>query len=223
MSKGVIFRFFECCPKSLMGALVFMLVGLTFLNNQLNFDIPSTSKIRDAAGFIATFKEVEPLSVHEFSSEIATSYTSNVPATYSASYSYTGANTYLANLFHINNPTPVSSPAVDAGYGVMRYTGYGGRFLYGHSTLGFARIKTLYVGDTFTVTMDGETATYQVSARYVFSKAAELDGSGNNARRTRIYSAIDESGARHSISLMTCGNGWNNDDGYRLVLYADRI
>lgn len=210
-------------PKAVMSLGVFAFFSLTFLNNQLNFDIPANAKIRDAADFSKSFEIKEKIDPKEVADkEIATGITRVAYVPVTTSYYYTGAN-YIANLFHINNPTPVSSPAVDAGAGVMRYMGYGGRFLYGHSTMGFSRLKTLYVGDTFTVTMDGGTATYRVVQRYVFNKGAELDGAANSSRRARIYSAVDENGASHALSLMTCGNGANNDANYRLVLFADRI
>lgn len=204
--------------------LVFALAGLTFLNNQLNFDIPAANKVRDAFNLSTPFSEVAKLEPRNGAKPLATTYTSPVPAAgYYAPASYTSFAGVSSANFHISEPTTVSDPAVDAGYGVMRYTGYGGRFLYGHSSLAFSPLKTLYVGSTFTATIGGATATYRVSERYVFNKAADLDGPGNNARRTRIYSARDESGTRHALSLMTCGNGANNDSGFRLVLFADRI
>lgn len=224
MSKGVIFNFFEHCPKSLMSFLVFAFAGLTFLCNQLNFNIPASRKVRDAADFTTPFSEVAKLEPRSAVKGIASTYTSAVPtAGYYTPASYTSFAGVSAQNFHIAEPTPVSNPAIDAGYGVMRYMGYGGRFLYGHSSLAFSPIKSLYVGNTFTATIDGVTATYRVSQRYVFNKASDLDGTNNNARRTRIYSARDENNTRHSLALMTCGNGGNNDSNYRLVLFADAI
>ena len=222
MSVKVIFERFS---SQLCLGLVFILTGLAFLNTQLNFDIPASNKVRDAFDASTPFTEVEKLSLRSDTKAIATSYTSPVPAaSYYAPAAYSSvASAPAATPFHIAEPTPVSNPSVDAGYGIMRYTGYGGRFLYAHSSLAFHPLKSLYVGSTFTATIDGVTATYRVSQRYVFHKASQLDGSANNARRTRIYSARDESGTRHSLALMTCGNGANNDSGYRLVLFADRI
>lgn len=231
MSKRVIFaKISELFAKiekfsAPLGLVMFFaLAGLTFLNNQLNFDIPASRKVRDAAGFATPFAEVEKISLRSGTKDLATSYTSAVPtAGYYAPASYSSFATAFTGGFHIAEPTPVANPAVDAGYGIMRYTGYGGRFLYGHSSLAFSPLKGLYPGSTFTATIDGVTATYRVSQRYVFNKATELDGVGNNARRTRIYSARDEAGTRHALALMTCGNGANNDSNYRLVLFADRV
>ena len=216
---------FERFSGQLCLGLVAILAGLTFLNNQLNFDIPASHKVRDAAGFATPFSEVEKLDLRNGTKDIAASYASSVPTAgyYYAPVVRTGAVSAPAAVFHIAEPTPVADPSVDAGYGVMRYTGYGGRFLYAHSSLAFSPIKSLYPGSTFTATIDGVTATYRVSARYVFNKAADLDGAANNARRTRIYSARDESGTRHALALMTCGNGANNDSNFRLVLFADRV
>lgn len=232
MSKRVIFgkisHFIDRLAtwhKPLCMVMIFALAGLTFLNTQLNFDIPSAAKVRDAAGFTEPFSEIKKLDIREIKGELASTYASSVPTAgyYYAPVARTGAVSAPAAVFHIAEPTPVADPSVDAGYGVMRYTGYGGRFLYAHSSLAFSPIKSLYLGSTFTATIDGVTATYRVSARYVFNKAADLDGAANNARRTRIYSARDESGTRHALALMTCGNGANNDSNFRLVLFADRV
>ena len=205
----------------LCAIMIFALAGLTFLHNQLNFDIPASNKVRDAAGFAHAFEETEKLDLREISADIATNFTPYVPVTYSY---YGGSSSSQSSSFHIAEPTPVSDPSVDAGYGVMRYVGpYGSHFLYAHSTRAFSPIKWLYVGSTFTATIDGATATYRVSGRYVFNKSSELNGSANNSRRTRIYASKDENGTPHSLSLMTCGNGSNDDPNYRLVLFADQI
>jgi len=204
--------------------LIFALAGLTFLNHQLSFDIPAARRVRDAFDAASPFSEVTKLEPHSGAKPLATTYTSPVPtAGYYAPASRTGLTSAPATGFHISEPTPVPDPSEDARYGIMRYTGYGGRFLYAHSSLAFSPLKSLYVGSTFTATIDGVTATYRVSQRYVFHKATELDGPSNNSRRTRIYSARDESNTRHSLALMTCGNGSNDDGNYRLVLFADHI
>ncbi len=233
MSKGVISNFIERYSKALSSVLVFALTGLVFLSNQLNFDIPSSTKVRDAAGFIEPLTKVEKLETRELKTEILSNYVSSVP---SAGYRYTPTTTYVARAaastsgFHISEPSVVSNPNVDAGYGIMRYIdssrGYNGNFLYAHSSLGFAPIKSLGVGSTFTATINGVTATYRVSARYVFNKAQQLTGGGeNNKRRDRMYRGkdYDAGGVQHSLALMTCGNGYNDDSNYRLVLFADRV
>lgn len=211
--------------------LVFALAGLTFLNNQLNFDIPAANKVRDAFNLSTPFSEVAKLEPRNGAKPLATTYTSPVPAAgYYAPASYTSYTAFApaAATFHISEPTVVDSPAVDAGYGIMRYIdkryGYVGKFLYAHSTLAFSPLKSLSVDNYFTATIDGITSTYRVSARYVFNKASQLDGDGeNNSRRDRIYRAKDENGVPHDLSLMTCGNGYNDDRNYRLVLFADQI
>lgn len=205
---------------ALCSLLFLALAGLTFLNHQLNFDIPASNKVRDAFEYGTAFSEVEKLDIREIKNEIATSYVSSVPVS-GYHYAATTTNTSTSS-FHIGEPTPVYDTDVDAGGGVMRYMTYGGRFLYAHSTRAFNPIKYLYIGDTFTATIDGATSTYRIASRYVYNKANELDGKANNQRRINIYTARDESG-RHALSLMTCGNGSNNDGNFRLVLYADKI
>lgn len=232
MKKGFISNFIGRCPKALASVLVFMLAGVSFMNTQLNFDIPASTKVRDAAGFVTPFAEIEKMDVREIKTEIATNYVSSVP---SAGYryapaAYTASASAPASSFHISEPSVVNNPNVDAGYGVMRYIdtsfGYRGNFLYAHSNLAFSPIKSLGVGDYFTATIDGATATYRVSARYVYNKAGKLSGNGdNNRRRDQIYRAkdFDAGGVQHSLSLMTCGNGYNDDSNFRLVLFADRV
>jgi len=226
MSKRVIFSNIFGKMSNFSGALCSLLIltlaGLAFLNHQLNFDIPASNKVRDAFDAATPFKEVEKLDVREIKGEIASTFVSSVPTSgyYYASYSAPVATSSAK--FHIGEPTKVYNTDVDAGSSVMRYMTYGGRFLYAHSTRAFNPIKYLGVNDTFTATIDGVTSTYRVSARYVYNKASDLDGNANNQRRINIYSARDVSG-RHSLSLMTCGNGYNDDSRYRLVLYADII
>ena len=234
MSRRVIFSNilgkFSNFSGALCSLLFLTLAGLTFLNHQLSFDIPASNKVRDAFDAAAPFTEVKKLDIREIKTEIASSYVSGVPASshYYASYSAPSQSTARSAGFHINEPAVVNNPNVDAGYGVKRYIdqrfGYIGKFLYGHSTLAFSPLKTLYDGSQFTATINGVTSTYRVSGRYVYNKASQLDGSGaNNKRRDSIYRAKDESGNVHSLSLMTCGNGSNDDSNWRLVLFADAI
>ena len=217
MSKRVIINVISRFSGTFMCLGLFVLIGLGFLNNQLSFDIPASSKVRDAAGFTEPFEEAEKLDLRSAVKEVASTYVSAVPvASYYAPYAYSGGSSSSYGGFHISNPTPVGDPSVDAGYGVMRYNG---TFLYGHSSLAFSPLKSLYVGSTFTVTMDGETATYVVRRREVFDKST-LDGS--SSLRWSIYRA-NFRGSKYSLSLMTCGNGSNDDSNYRLVLFADRV
>ncbi|MBR3233049.1 hypothetical protein IKF74_02105 [Candidatus Saccharibacteria bacterium] len=219
MKQGVIFRIFHRYPSLFCSLALFGFFALAGLNQQLNLNLPSSARVRDEANFSTTFATAEKLDIREGSKEIASNFTSRVPIT---SYSYVASSAQPAAQpagFHINNPTPVYSPAVDAGYGVMRYMSYGGNFLYGHSSLAFSPLKNLYVGSTFSVTMDGQTATYVVSRREVFQKSA-LDA--NAALRSAIYSAAYR-GSNYGLALMTCGNGANDDSNHRLVLFANRI
>ena len=229
ISSNILDRFSNF-SGALCSLLFLTLAGLTFLNHQLSFDIPASTKVRDAFDVSLSLTELKKLDIREIKTEIASTYASSVPTAnyYYASYSAPAASTSRSTSFHINEPAVVNNPNVDAGYGVKRYIdqkyGYKGKFLYGHSTLAFSALKSLYVGSQFTATIDGVTSTYRVSARYVFNKASQLDGRGaNNSRRDRIYRAKDEDSNAHSLSLMTCGNGSNDDSNWRLVLFADAI
>lgn len=226
MSKGVIFsnifKKFSSFSGALCSLLILILFGLTFVNHQLNVDIPASNKVRDALDLSVPFTEVEKMDLREIKGDIATNYVSSVPVSGYRAPAASQTTSTATNVFHIGEPTPVYDTAVDAGNGVMRYMTYGGRFLYAHSNRAFNPIKYLGVGSTFTATLDGVTSTYRVSARYIYNKAADLDGKANNQRRINIYTARD-GGVRHSLSLMTCGNGSNDDGNYRIVLYADAI
>lgn len=96
-------------------------------------------------------------------------------------------------------------------------------FFYGHSTLAFNDLKTRYVGDLLQIVdKNGTTHTYQVKQRIVKSKAY-LNGDGKNDGFTSNMYGAKYLGQKYSISLMTCGNGANNDGNYRLILFADEV
>lgn len=238
MSKKVIFSLFNRFPSFFCSLALFGFFALAGLTQQLNLNLPKEAKVRDEVSFSSTaFPAAEKLDIRNSIKEPATSFISAVPTTAntyiaSANNTNSASNVKQSALFSISNPTPVSSPSVDAGNGVMRYIdskyGYSGKFLYAHSTRAFSPLKTLYVGSTFVATIDGNTATYSISKRYVFNKSNDLDGGGiNNRRRDSIYRGKEllDNGAtvQHSLALMTCGNGANDDSNYRLVLYADQI
>lgn len=187
---------------------LFSVLFLSFASLTIPLAIQSqenTNEIRDKATFTQTFTEVKTIEPRKAVS-VDNLATSRTAVTYS-SYSY---------YFTIANPTRVSTPAVDAGYGVMRYLD---KFLYGHSSLAFSPLKSLGVGSRFVVTMDGETNTYEVVVREVFERDY-LDS--NSALRKAIYNAKYH-GANYDLSLMTCGNGSNDDSSYRLVLFANKV
>ncbi len=200
--------------------MVFALAGLTFLNNQLNFDIPASAKVRDAANFAESFTEVDKLDIRSVEKSLATTFAASVP---SAGYSYYAPATTSASAttFHIGEPVLSGDLTYILDWSPMRYTGSGSRFLYGHSSTVFSPLKSLYAGSTFTATIDGVTSTYVISTRYSLSKATL---NSDNNLRTAIYAARDPyTGVRHSLSLMTCGNGNNDDGNFRLVFFADKI
>ena len=119
------------------------------------------------------------------------------------------------NTFRITNPTPVSDPSVDAGYGVMRYKS---KFLYAHSTRAFSPLKGLWEGSEIIVEMDGVVSRYTIKKRVVEEKAV-LDS--NSGLRAAIYSAAYR-GSQYDLVLMTCGNGANDDPNMRLILFATK-
>ncbi len=104
--------------------------------------------------------------------------------------------------------------------GVVQYQN---TFFYGHSTIAFDRLKTVYVGNEIKVVdINGRTHRYKIMQRVVKSKAY-LNGEGKNDGFTAgIYSA-NYYGTQYSAAFMTCGDGSNNDSNYRLVLFATEI
>ncbi len=210
-------RFVSKYRGSLYTLLFLGFVDLSFFNNYLNFS-RTTSKIRDTipvlktASEIATLEPIKPLKTDE---SLAT-----VPKT-STRYIFGSSTAKASSAFHIANVVDVADPSVDAGNGIKRFNYKGAnRFLYGHSTLAFSPLKRLYVGNTFTATLDGVTKTYRVEQRVVFNKASDLDN--NAARRAALYTG-KYNGSSYDLALMTCGNGSNDDSNFRLVLFANAI
>ncbi|MBQ6571048.1 sortase [Candidatus Saccharibacteria bacterium] len=118
--------------------------------------------------------------------------------------------------FYIINPEIIPDnatvlPAPDDG--IKHYKS----LLYGHSLSDFDPIKYLSVGDLVSLTKNGITTLYRVSARNVYNKARDLDGVANSVFRDKLYTA-----SGHALNLMTCGDGTNDDSAYRLVLSLDR-
>lgn len=221
MSKGVIFRIFHRYPSIFCSLALFGFFALAGLNQQLNLNLPSSVKVRDEVDFSTAFATAEKLDIRAGTKEIASSFMAQVPT---AGYSYTyaaPAASAATTSFHISEPVASGNLEYILDWSPMRFTSYGGRFLYGHSSTVFSPLKAFYSGSTFTATIDGVTSTYVIRARYEYTKA-ELNG--NSGLRTAIYAARDPySNVRHSLSLMTCGNGNNDDGNYRLVFFADKV
>lgn len=221
MNNKVIKELFLRYTGALYSLLFFAFLGLARINTSFNFDLKSAS-IYDAAPSVSTFSELKKLTpVDDSLVALSSSYVSNVPRT-SASLVSAPRAASASNIFTINNPTTVSNPSIDAGYGVLRYNNgsNGGRFLYGHSSLAFNRLKTTFIGDKINVEMDSAPSTYVVSARVVFNKSSELDN--NSGRRLALYNA-KYNGTSYDLALMTCGNGTNDDPNFRLVLFLTKI
>ncbi len=202
MSKEVIFSKIKRFAMPLFSVMFLSFLSILVPFTEYTLSAPA-SEIRDTATFVNKLTELEPIELRKEVSidNLATSRTSG--------YHH---NSY----FTIVNPEKVSTPAVDAGYGVKRYLK---KFLYGHSSLAFSPLKNLYNGNRFVVTMDGETAAYEVVVREVFSRSY-LDS--NSALRKAIYNA-NYRGESYDLSLMTCGNGSNDDSSYRLILFANKV
>lgn len=108
----------------------------------------------------------------------------------------------------------------DAERGIVQYQS---TFYYGHSTIAFNRLKTVYVGDMIKVEdINGVVHTYKIAVRDVKSRAY-LNGDGKiDGYTAGVYSA-NYYGTQYSAAFMTCGNGSNNDSNYRLILFAYEI
>lgn len=106
----------------------------------------------------------------------------------------------------------------NAEYGVVKW----GPFYYAHSNLAFAPVKNLYVGNIFTITDSTGTHTYEVAVRDVFEREYLNSRAGKSAVTSPLYKA-KYYGTQYDISLMTCGDGTNDDSNYRLLIFANRI
>ena len=96
-----------------------------------------------------------------------------------------------------------------------------GKMIYGHRLTVFGGIMNLSVGSTFTVTMNGETATYRV----VGVKDLSVEDAKNNA--SLLYSAnyMTYKYGAYDLTLMTC-TGTINSDGsatHRRIVMAKRV
>ena len=223
MTHKVIFDYFHRYTGAFYSALLLIFLTLSGVNTWFNFDIPATSQIRDAGPILPNYSIAEPLHI---SSLLANSNVQDVPSTSTISSNYSAvryftqrrsASVASSGLTRFANIKAVSSPSVDAGTGIKSY---GTKFLYAHSSLAFAPLKSLNEGAKFEVEQNGQVFTYIVSRQVVFNRASDLDS--NSARRKAIYNA-SYNGKTYDLALMTCGNGTNDDPAYRLVVFATRI
>ena len=142
----------------------------------------------------------------DISANISDSYVGN----YSGGYSYSWSSSSSSTTFWY--PTIVSTMQADPGYSVLQYM----KMLYAHSNGPFGySFKSLGVGSRFTVVNGDGEQTYEIVSRQVYEKDYL---NSQKYLRLSIYQAKG-----HDISLMTCGNGYNDDSDYRLVLLADRV
>ncbi len=224
VKRKVIFEFITRFSGSLYSLLLFAFIGLSFLNSHFNFDLPSGSKIRDVSPITSSLEEAAKLSTPKKTEEIASTFTPGVSSVPKASNfgfmnsveAQHAALSRNSGMFTITNPTPVSDPSVDAGYGIKRY---GSKFLYAHSSLAFGPLKTIYEGGKIAVEMDGSYNVYEVARREVLPKSKLNASSG---LRLAIYGA-QIYGESYDLALMTCGNGSNDDSNYRLILFLRKV
>lgn len=148
---------------------------------------------------------------------------------------------YLADYDRIEiagNTVPIfysSSTLIDAGSQVGLY---GGHFLYGHNTANvFGGLSQMGIGDYFTVTLGGETKTYQVvnqdlQAKSHFEGEVIRQTTVSNMRvltSMKIMKAItaygEYNGNYYDYILMTCaGTSYGNGDAsHRLILMANEV
>ena len=221
MSVKVIFakfnQFFAKIEKfsgPLALSLVFVLTGLTFLNNQLNFDIPASSKVRDAAGFAEPFSEAKKLDLREISSAVPS--TNYAGARYSYTYAtYASAVTPVSSGFTIY-PAATSDNSYISPY-ETRALAYKGHFFFGHSGNAMNWVKSAGVGSI--VNANGETF------RVVQKLTLPLSTVQN------VYYSISEylsyRGKTYAAIVMTCGNGTYGADGnnnnFRTFLFMERV
>ena len=205
---------------SLYSLLFLGFLGLSFVNNYLNFSRSST-EIRDAGPTISALKTLEKIDLSEKKVEIAE--TNAKAPLRTASSVRTGAS----SSFSIVNPAPTSDNSYISPYesGVKVYKD---RFFFAHSTAAFNWIKYASEGDTFSVTRNGATETYRIAKKQVLSMSENYNG---KYPVSSYYSSISERsqflGKTYDISLMTCGDGTTgangNNSAYRTFVFAERV
>lgn len=126
--------------------------------------------------------------------------------------------------------TTVSDTTVDSGNHVNRYKkgNYDGRFLYGHNNAAvFGSLKSLGVGATFKVSIDGATHTYKIAKTVIFDKnvAKGTIELGDGINYMGQVAKAKFGGIQYDLSIMTChGKSLGGGDAtQRLVIFASRI
>ena len=108
----------------------------------------------------------------------------------------------------------------DAERGIIQFQN---TFFYGHSTIAFNRLKTVYIGDEIIVKdINGTSHRYKIIERMVRARHY-LNGDGKSDGFTAGIYTAEYNGNQYSAAFMTCGNGSNDDSNYRLILFAVEI
>ncbi|MDO4612029.1 MAG: hypothetical protein Q4B29_01025 [Candidatus Saccharibacteria bacterium] len=121
------------------------------------------------------------------------------------------------NLVHVNSTT------VDAGNHANKVN----KLVYGHNSAAvFGHLRSLQIGQTFTITENGITTTYKISFIDTYEKNGDLlQKNGTKSYMNSVYNAKDVNRTEHDLAIMTCaGTSLGNGDAtHRLVIFADAI
>ena len=171
-----------------------------------------TAKVTEPVKAVETAKVVETTKVAESAKDVGVDKAMESVPVNNVQFSW-GAQ----GIFETN------STAINAGNQVARM----GKLIWGHNYTTFGNIVRLKIGDTFTISENGKTTTYQVvanpingAAGVVLDKKSETALSyADNAKYDNItMNAMVNYGMGHSLVLMTC-YGSNS----RYVVVADAI
>lgn len=181
---------------------------------------PETKTVR-----ISTLEHEKPVEIPDLRTGFVTANNPQTQVQKSTNQETTAKQTEEIPVFRVTDYISVCDnvncfTSKDAERGVVQFQD---TFFYGHSTIAFDRLKTVYVGQKIKVVdINGVSHTYQIMQRMVKTKSY-LNGDGKTDGFTGgIYSGR-YNGTQYSAAFMTCGNGSNNDSNYRLILFATEV
>ena len=189
-----------------MGKRLFLLLILNIIGMLLRADFLSATDTIEtkAPGFEAVQTIVEPEIVE------------NIVETPSNVFTYV-APVRMKNY----NVTVVSDSIIGSGlsyHDVYRT----GKFIYAHNSSNlFGNLKSLNVGEDFTITEGGVLRHYRVMDKVVYEKAA--NGLLNSSKA--VTKEVEYNANGYDISMMTCaGTAYGNGDAsHRLVIFANAV